>query len=157
LIKRMLMDTYWGKLDFLIIDTPPGTSDEHLSVIAALKQASPTGAVLVTTPQDLSFVTVMRELNFCRKMMLPVLGVVENMAGFVCPCCGEVEEIFSSGAGEKMCKQNSLQLLGRIPLDPQLGLAADTGVWPSFQDSKLSTATQNAIASLILQLTATVK
>ena len=74
-------------MDYLIIDTPPGTSDEHLSVVAALKSSNPDGAVIVTTPQEVSSITVTKELSFCKKMKLPVLGIIENMSGFVCPCC----------------------------------------------------------------------
>ncbi|KAL6073905.1 Cytosolic Fe-S cluster assembly factor NUBP1, variant 2 [Balamuthia mandrillaris] len=87
MIKRFLKDTFWGRLDYLIVDTPPGTSDEHLSTITALKNAKPDGAVIVTTPQKVSLVTINKELSFCKKLKLPVLGLIENMSGFVCPCC----------------------------------------------------------------------
>jgi Mrp family chromosome partitioning ATPase len=80
-------------MDFLLVDTPPGTSDEHLSVISALKNVKLNGAVIVTTPQDLSLLTVRKEIDFCHKMELPILGIIENMSGFVCPCC-EVRYIF---------------------------------------------------------------
>lgn len=87
IIKRFLTDTYWGKLDYLIIDTPPGTSDEHLSIIAALESVNPDGAVLVTTPQQISLSSIRKEVSFCKKMKIDILGIVENMRGFVCPCC----------------------------------------------------------------------
>ncbi len=87
LIKQFLRDVEWGALDFLVVDTPPGTSDEHLSITQYLKATHPDGAVVVTTPQELSLADVRKEINFCRKVGLPILGVVENMSGFVCPKC----------------------------------------------------------------------
>jgi len=94
MILRYLRDVYWGPLDYLVIDTPPGTSDEHLSVVAALKETQPDGALLISTPQQLAITTMRRELSFCRKLRFPVLGMVENMSGFSCPCCGELQPIF---------------------------------------------------------------
>ncbi|XP_054750360.1 cytosolic Fe-S cluster assembly factor nubp1-A-like [Lytechinus pictus] len=87
LIKQFLKNTFWGKLDYLIIDTPPGTSDEHLTVLKVLKNTRPDGAVIVTTPQTVAMDTIRKEIDFCNKMKLPILGLVENMSGFVCPCC----------------------------------------------------------------------
>jgi Mrp family chromosome partitioning ATPase len=127
MIKRFLKDTYWGKLDYLIIDTPPGTSDEHLSVVSALKKAQPDGAVVVTTPQEVSLSTIRKELSFCKKMNLPVLGIVENMSGFVCPCCGENTDIFMSGGGEKLAREYGVEFLGRVPIDPNVTACLDAG------------------------------
>lgn len=87
MIKQFVDDVLWGQLDYLIVDTPPGTSDEHLSVLEHLKQFNPDGAVLVTTPQNVSISDVRREITFCKKLGLPILGLVENMSGFVCPYC----------------------------------------------------------------------
>eukprot|EP01133_Synstelium_polycarpum_P006714 gene6714-7807_t len=89
MINRLLKDTFWGRQDFLIVDTPPGTSDEHLSVVEALANSRPDGAIIVTTPQELSVDTVKKEIDFCIKMGLPILGIVENLAGYACPCCDE--------------------------------------------------------------------
>ena len=87
LIKKFLKDVDWGDLDYLLIDTPPGTSDEHISLAQYLKACQPDGCVIVTTPQEVALLDVRREINFCRKVNLPILGIVENMSGFVCPKC----------------------------------------------------------------------
>lgn len=130
LIKQFLTDVNWGPLDALIIDTPPGTSDEHLSIVTYLQDSAMDGAVIVTTPQEVSLMDVRKEINFCRKVNLPVLGVIENMSGFVCPSCGHVEQIFapSSGGAEAMCKQMDVPFLGRVPLDGRVAQAGDSGV-----------------------------
>ncbi|ELR20625.1 Nucleotide binding protein 1like protein, putative [Acanthamoeba castellanii str. Neff] len=123
-------DVFWGRLDVLIIDTPPGTSDEHLTVLAALKatqDARPDGAVIVTTPQEVSLLTIRKELKFCKKMGLPVLGLVENMSGFVCPCCNEVTEIFKTGGGEALAREYGVPLLGRVPIDPRVSQCGESG------------------------------
>ncbi|CAG8511169.1 12228_t:CDS:2 [Acaulospora morrowiae] len=120
--KRMqfLSDVYWGELDFLIIDTPPGTSDEHISVAEYLKDVNPDGAVIVTTPQAVALADVRKELNFCKKVKIPILGVVENMSGFLCPHCEECTNLFSTGGGEAMAKEFGVEFLGRVPIDPSL-------------------------------------
>lgn len=88
LIKQFLKDVYWGDtLDYLVIDTPPGTSDEHITIVNYLKDANMDGAIIITTPQDVACIDVRREINFCKKVNIPILGVVENMSGFVCPKC----------------------------------------------------------------------
>ena len=88
LIKQFLTDVYWGEgIDYLIIDVPPGTSDEHISITKYLKACDPDGAILVTTPQEISLLDVRKEVSFCNKVGLPILGVVENMSSFICPCC----------------------------------------------------------------------
>ena len=87
MVRQFLTDVLWGELDYLLIDTPPGTSDEHISLAETLRPLSPRGAVIVTTPQAVATADVKKELNFCKKVGLRVLGVVENMSGFVCPHC----------------------------------------------------------------------
>ena len=87
LIKQFLRDVDWGELDFLVVDTPPGTSDEHLSIVQLLKPTGIDGAVVITTPQEVALADVRKEINFCQKVGIPVLGLVENMAGFICPGC----------------------------------------------------------------------
>lgn len=87
MIKQFLQDVCWGELDYLLVDTPPGTSDEHISIVENLKEYQPDGAVIVTTPQGVAIADVRKELSFCRKVKLPILGIVENMSGFVCPHC----------------------------------------------------------------------
>jgi Mrp family chromosome partitioning ATPase len=131
LIKQFLKDTCWGELDFLIIDSPPGTSDEHISLAQYLKKAtSVDGALIVTTPQEVSLLDVRKEINFCAKTKIPVLGVVENMSGFSCPNCSHCTDVFfpSSGGAEKMCADMSVPFLGKVPMDPELSHAGETGV-----------------------------
>ncbi|NXD31924.1 NUBP2 factor, partial [Spelaeornis formosus] len=127
LIKQFITDVAWGDLDFLLVDTPPGTSDEHISTVEALRPHQPLGAILVTTPQAVSVGDVRRELTFCRKAGLRVLGIVENMSGFVCPHCSECTNIFSKGGGEELAKHAGVPFLGRIPLDPQLSQSLEEG------------------------------
>lgn len=119
MITQFVSNIVWPKdLDYLIIDTPPGTSDEHISIAEQLKLANPDGAVLVTTPQAVSVNDVKKELNFCHKVRFNVLGIVENMSGFICPYCAECTNIFSSGGGKILAKQNDIKYLGNLPIDP---------------------------------------
>uniref|UniRef100_A0A914MRU1 Cytosolic Fe-S cluster assembly factor NUBP1 homolog n=1 Tax=Meloidogyne incognita TaxID=6306 RepID=A0A914MRU1_MELIC len=132
LIKQFLRDVDWGNVDFLLIDTPPGTSDEHISVVQLLLQSSQLdGALIVTTPQEISLLDVRKEVNFCIKTKVPVLGVIENMAEFVCPNCSTHSQLFPSTTGGAlgMCKElgEGLQLLASLPLDPKLGKSLDMG------------------------------
>ena len=129
MIKRFLLDVDWGALDLLLFDTPPGTSDEHLSVQAFLKDAGVDGAVLVATPQEVALLDVRKEIDFCRKAGIKIVGVVENMAGFVCPNCDGESEIFiaSTGGARKLCEDEGLPFLGSVPLDPRIGMACDYG------------------------------
>ncbi|KAI9317037.1 cytosolic Fe-S cluster assembly factor CFD1 [Dichotomocladium elegans] len=126
MIKQFLQDVCWGELDYLLIDTPPGTSDEHISIIENLKEYQPDGAVIVTTPQGVAIADVRKELSFCRKVKLPVLGVVENMSGFVCPHCAECTNIFASGGGEAMAQEFDIEFFGRVPIDPGFTTMVET-------------------------------
>jgi Mrp family chromosome partitioning ATPase len=133
MIRQFLSDVFWPPgTDYLLIDTPPGTSDEHIAVVeelhklaaAASDSGSPQklqGAVVVTTPQAISTSDVRKELNFCVKTSVPVLGVVENMAGFMCPCCGEISNVFSKGGGEVMARECGVEFLGSVPVDTEFG------------------------------------
>jgi len=129
MIKQFLRDVDWGKLDYLIIDSPPGTSDEHLSIVTYLKNTGIDGAIIVTTPQDIALIDVRKEITFCRKVDVRVIGVVENMSGFICPKCSTRTEIFfpTSGGAEKMANEVGVPFLGKIPLDPRLARACDEG------------------------------
>ncbi|XP_035195236.1 cytosolic Fe-S cluster assembly factor NUBP1 isoform X1 [Oxyura jamaicensis] len=129
LIKQFLRDVDWGEIDYLIIDTPPGTSDEHLSIVQYLHALHVDGAVIITTPQEVSLQDVRKEINFCHKVKLPIIGVVENMSGFVCPKCKNESQIFppTTGGAEKMCQNLNVSLLGKVPLDPQIGKSCDKG------------------------------
>jgi Mrp family chromosome partitioning ATPase/predicted Fe-Mo cluster-binding NifX family protein len=124
-IKQFVEEVAWGELDYLIVDCPPGTGDEPLSVIQTLGSAD--GAIVVTTPQDVSLADVRKSIQFCHQLKLPVIGVIENMSGFVCPHCGETADIFKSGGGETMADDMSVPFLGRIPLEAHVVEAGDNG------------------------------
>jgi Mrp family chromosome partitioning ATPase len=124
-IKELIGSVKWGELDYLVVDCPPGTGDEPLSVIQLLQDVD--GAVIVTTPQDLALVDVRKSVTFCRHLNLPVIGVIENMSGYVCPHCGENADIFKSGGGEKLAEEMGVPFLGRIPLDPGMVSCGDAG------------------------------
>ena len=129
LIKQFLRDVEWGPLEFLVVDTPPGTSDEHLSVNTFLREAGLDGAVMVTTPQETALLDVRKELDFCRKAGIRVLGLVENMSGFVCPNCRHESQIFraTTGGGRRLAEEMGVPFLGAVPLDPRIGQACDYG------------------------------
>jgi Mrp family chromosome partitioning ATPase len=124
-IKQFLKDVDWGDLDYLIIDSPPGTGDEPLSVCQLIERLD--GAVIVTTPQKVAAVDVRKSITFCRQLQVPVLGVVENMSGFVCPKCGEVTHILRSGGGRRIAEDMGVPFLGSIPMDPKIAEACDSG------------------------------
>ncbi len=124
-IKQFLQCVEWGELDYLIIDSPPGTGDEPLSVCQLIGNLD--GAVVVTTPQKVAAVDVRKSINFCRELKVPLLGVVENMSGFVCPKCGEVTPILRSGGGQRMAADMKVPFLGSIPMDSKLAEACDNG------------------------------
>jgi Mrp family chromosome partitioning ATPase len=121
MIRQFLSDVRWEELDYLVIDTPPGTSDEHLSLLEHLAPAhSKLSAVIVTTPQAVALLDAMKCLSFTRAVQLPVLGLIENMSGYVCPCCGDISNVFSTGGGEEMAKREGLTFLGSMPVDTEL-------------------------------------
>lgn len=119
MIRQFMSDVVWKDLDYLIIDTPPGTSDEHITIAEVLRDIKTDGAILVTTPQEVAAADVRKELSFCRKVNFEVLGVVENMSGYVCPHCSECTNIFSKGGGEALAAQYGVPFLGNVPLDPR--------------------------------------
>ncbi|XP_070939978.1 cytosolic Fe-S cluster assembly factor NUBP2 isoform X2 [Macaca nemestrina] len=127
LIKQFVSDVAWGELDYLVVDTPPGTSDEHMAAIEALRPYQPLGALVVTTPQAVSVGDVRRELTFCRKTGVRVMGVVENMSGFTCPHCTECTSVFSRGGGEELARLAGVPFLGSVPLDPELTRSLEEG------------------------------
>ncbi|XP_065578746.1 cytosolic Fe-S cluster assembly factor nubp1-A-like [Artemia franciscana] len=149
LIKRFLKDVDWESLDYLLVDTPPGTSDEHLSIVQYLKPAGLNGAVVVTTPQEVSLLDVRKEINFCKQTGIPVIGVVENMSIFVCPKCKTKSSIFpaTTGGGERLAMDMGVPFLGKIPLDPRIGHACDEGrnLFEDYPDSELSMAYINIV------------
>lgn len=125
LIKQFLGDVFWGTLDYLIIDLPPGTGDEALSTAHLIKDVD--GAVVVTTPQDVALLDSRKSITFCRQLKIPHLGVVENMSGFVCPHCQQVIDIFKVGGGERAAWEMRVPFLGRIPLEPGMVESGDSG------------------------------
>ncbi|MGD0952573.1 MAG: Mrp/NBP35 family ATP-binding protein [Methanotrichaceae archaeon] len=125
-IRQFVQDVLWGDLDFLLIDLPPGTSDEPLSVIQLIPDM--TGAIIVTTPQEVSLLDSRKTVNMVKSMRVPVLGIIENMSGLLCPHCGEVIDIFSTGGGKKAAEELEVPFLGAIPLDPEVSALGDRGV-----------------------------
>jgi len=149
LISQFLKDVDWGPLDWMVVDTPPGTSDEHLSIVQYLKESGIDGAILITTPQEISLQDVRREISFCRKVGIRILGLVENMAGFVCPSCKNTTQIFkpSTGGGATLAKEMGIELLGSIPLDPRIGKSTDYGM--SFVDEYPDSPASQAYMQII--------
>ncbi|CAK7562839.1 MAG: cytosolic Fe-S cluster assembly factor nbp35 [Sporothrix epigloea] len=156
LIKQFLKDVDWGELDFLLVDTPPGTSDEHLSVNAFLGESGIDGAVVVTTPQEVALLDVRKEIDFCRKAGIRVLGIVENMSGFVCPKCRHESQIFraTTGGGRGLAEELGLPFLGAVPLDPRIGMACDYGesFFDSYPDSPACAALKTVVRTLAEEL-----
>jgi Mrp family chromosome partitioning ATPase len=125
MIQQFVEAVDWGDLDYLIVDCPPGTGDEPLSLVQILGGAD--GAVVVTTPQELAAVDVRKCITFCKQLSLPVLGILENMSGFVCPHCNQRSDIFAGQSGRDMAKDFNVPFLGSIPIDPAFGAACDSG------------------------------
>lgn len=152
LIKQFLKDVTWGDVDYMIIDTPPGTSDEHLSINQYLKGSGIDGAIVVSTPQEVALLDVRKEINFCRKAGIKILGLVENMSGFVCPNCKGESFIFSptTGGGEALAKEMNIPFLGKVPLDPRIGKACDFGesFLDQYPDSPASTSLLEIIGKI---------
>jgi len=124
-IRQFLSDVDWGDLDFLIIDSPPGTGDEPLSACQLIPGL--TGAIIVTTPQDVAVMDARKTISFARELGIPVLGIVENMSGFVCPCCKNEIDLFKKGGGEKASSALGVPFLGRIPFAPEIVEFSDAG------------------------------
>jgi len=139
-IRQLLTDVVWGELDVLFIDLPPGTGDEVLSIAQLLPDID--GVVIVTMPGELSHAVVKKAITFTERMHMPVVGVVENMSGYICPSCGEKVEIFQKGSGEKMAKEAGVPFLGKIPIDPKVSASSDMGkpFVTSYPGSPASTA-----------------
>lgn len=125
-IQQFLSDITWGELDFLFIDLPPGTGDEPLSVMQLLPNMD--GVVIVTIPSEVSQIVVKKAVTFARRLNVPVIGIIENMSGFVCPKCGEKVDIFKAGGGEKIAKDLVIPFLGIIPIDPEICKDSDKGL-----------------------------
>ncbi|MEO0166458.1 MAG: Mrp/NBP35 family ATP-binding protein [candidate division WOR-3 bacterium] len=124
-LKQFLAEINWGKLDYLIVDSPPGTGDEPLSVIQLIRNL--TGTIIVTTPQDIALLDSRKCVHFLHQLSTPILGILENMSGFVCPHCSKEIDIFKAGGGEKAARELGIPFLGRIPLDPHIVESTDIG------------------------------
>ena len=124
-LRQFLSDVIWGSLDYLIIDLPPGTSDEPLSIAQEIPEA--TGAIIITTPQELSLLDVRKSINFSNAVKLHVLGIIENMSGFTCPKCGYQVSLFKKGGGKKAAKEMKIPFLGSIPIDQDVVVGGDAG------------------------------
>jgi len=151
MIKQFVSSVDWGELDFLIIDAPPGTGDETLTVVQTIPEAL---GVVVTTPQEVALADIRKSISFCKTVHLKTLGIVENMAGFRCPHCNEPIELFSSGGGEKTAKAQGLTFLGSLPFDTRVVESGDKGSPLMFkdQDTEFTKAFDNIVENIIRQL-----
>ncbi len=125
-IRQFLSDVVWGELDTLFIDLPPGTGDEPLSIAQLLPDID--GVIIVTMPSELSRAVVEKAISFAERLGMPIIGIVENMSGYICPTCGTKIDIFQSGGGKKMSEETGVPFLGSIPIDPKVGVDSDKGV-----------------------------
>jgi len=149
MIRQFIANVEWGDLDYLIVDCPPGTGDEPLSIAQIVGKGA--GAVVVTTPQRVSIDDVRKSIQFCRKLDIKVLGVIENMSGFVCPHCGETVDIFDAGGGEELAREANVPFLGRIPIEPDVVRSCDGGT-PfviSHNESDVTQAFRKAVRDII--------
>jgi ATP-binding protein involved in chromosome partitioning len=138
-ISQFIGEVEWGELDYLIIDSPPGTGDEPLTVAQIITDAK---AIIVTTPQEVSLADVRKSINFCKKLEMEIFGLIENMSGFSCPHCDEMIDLFGSGGGEKTARDAGIPFLGKIPFDPNVVACGDAGVCfqEKYEDSPVTTA-----------------
>jgi ATP-binding protein involved in chromosome partitioning len=144
-IKHFISDIEWGDMDFLVIDSPPGTGDEPLTIAQTIPDAE---ALIVTTPQEISLVDVRKSISFCRQVRLNIIGVVENMSGFSCPHCGKKIAIFGTGGGARMAEEMGIPLLGAIPMDPEMVDLGDRGELTAMM-RKRDTELNNAFARVL--------
>lgn len=145
IIRQFLCDVAWGSLDYLVVDCPPGTGDEPLSVAQLVGR--PADAVIVTTPQELAIADVRRCVTFCEKVELPVAGIIENMSGYVCPSCGARADLFGKGGGEALASEMRVPFLGRIPIEPDMVTCGDQGT--PFVAARAGSATAEAFLSIV--------
>ena len=149
-LKQLLADVNWGELDFLIIDLPPGTSDEPLSIVQIIKDLD--GMVIVTTPQAVSLLDVTKSINFAQETKVPILGIIENMSGFVCPHCDEITNIFRKDGGKQISEQLDLDFLGAVPLIPQICEAGDMGKPAVTVNDKTKDVFSKVVEKILLKL-----
>ena len=125
-IRQFLEDVDWGDLDYLVVDMPPGTGDEAISIIQLIPKAD--GMVIVTTPQDVALLDSRKSITFSAQANIPIIGLIENMSGFICPHCGEKTDIFKSGGGVATAKNLNIQFLGAVPIEPRIVTSGDSGM-----------------------------
>jgi len=146
-IRQFLSGVEWGELDYMVVDLPPGTGDEPLSVVQLMKKID--GAIIVTTPQELALLSARKAVNFSQVLKVPVIGIIENMSGFVCPHCGKEINLFKYGGGEKAAMELGVPFLGRVPFDPQMVEAADSGTPFVLQrDSRVTEAFEQIVENV---------
>ncbi len=149
MLKQFLRDVHWDRCDYMLVDTPPGTSDEHLSLVSLCKPMD--GAILVTTPQEISWQDVRKEIDFCRKVSIPIIGLVINMTEFICPNCHNSSEIFQDdGKVLEWSKERGIPIIARISLDPRIGYSLDSGktFMADFSDTPAAKAYMQLSASI---------
>jgi len=147
-IKQFIGDIDWGELDYLVIDAPPGTGDEPLTIAKTIPDAY---ALIVTTPQEVSLIDVKKSIRFCQKVKLRILGIVENMSGFICPHCGKAIDLFKRGGGQKLAEEMGVRFLGRIPVDPRVVDTGDAGrpIVGSYPESVTAKAFEELIRNVV--------
>ncbi len=146
-IRQFISDVAWGDLDFLLIDAPPGTGDEPLTIAQLIPN---TKAIIVTTPQEVSLADVRKSISFCRTVKMEMFGLIENMSGFICPHCNETVNLFGTGGGEKTAKDSGIAFLGRIPFDMEMVSCGDQGV--SFQERNANSAVTESFSKIAEKL-----
>ncbi|MBN1833834.1 MAG: P-loop NTPase [Deltaproteobacteria bacterium] len=150
-IRQFISDMEWPPLDYLIVDSPPGTGDEPLTVAQTIPDAK---AIIVTTPQEISLADVRKSINFCRQVHMKILGIVENMSGMLCPHCGKEIDLFGSRGGEFLAQRENLTLLGKLPLEPEIVRQGDSGNVSGLDDSRLPfNKAFNAMVDEVINLT----
>jgi len=142
-IRQFIEEVEWGELDYLLIDAPPGTGDEPLTIAQLIKDAK---AIVVTTPQEVALADVRKSISFCKRVELEIFGLVENMSGFTCPHCGESVDILGNGGGERTAEAAGIPFLGKVPFDPRMVSCSDSGV--SFQEQHTDAEASKAFINI---------
>ena len=151
-IRQFIEDVEWGKLDYLVVDMPPGTGDEAISIMQLIPKAD--GVIIVTTPQDVSLLDSRKSIAFAAQAEVPIIGLVENMSGFVCPHCGEVTDIFKSGGGKRTAEEFNIQFLGSVPIEAKVARSGDEGMPIIITDP--SSASAKAFSEIVDKVVKTV-
>jgi len=147
-IKQFIGEVEWGDLDYLVIDSPPGTGDEPLTIAQTIPDAK---AIIVTTPQEVSLADVRKSINFCKAVKMQILGLIENMSGFICPHCGQNVDLFGSGGGERTARAVGINFIGKIPFDPKVVSCGDAGVslQEKYTDSQVTGAFTDIVNKIV--------